>query len=158
MDLPEMKDLYVWIISSTRTVIEERFKELNTRKRFIYFEGDAATKAKNANRIEVRIDMPLVKKTTAKELKIKVEVNILVITFDDKDDNFAHERDIGVAAQLLVDDIAVSQLGSKDSTGAFVGCLQLNDDGVQIQNFGLVDPSLKMQRATAEAHFVFTYY
>jgi hypothetical protein len=107
---------------------------------------------------EIRIDGPILQPYGTKgEWYGEVEININLTV--KKDEKYVHviQDKMGLAVKVLANCIPIRRIGSTDTavdTGVFVAHLQmLPDDNIEVNNFGQVDPTLRIQQASVEAHY-----
>lgn len=126
----------------------------------LFVEGEDDNKPPDPFYIELRIDGPVLKAHGSKGEYIgEIEIN-LIITIK-KDEKYVHllQDKMGLAVQLLNRCIPVRKIGRTTDApdiddGSVVAYLQLNpDEQIDVSNFGQVDPILRVQQASVEAHY-----
>lgn len=130
-------------------------KHFNSKRSDIafYLEGQTRLTQDEVRWFELRLNGPKARPIGSKnEYDFYLEVNVLCQTsFDDKD-VYALKKMLGIAAQALNQDLCVFQYGDDDST--YVGVLQLiAADGIDMHDFGQVDPKIKVVQGSVEAHY-----
>lgn len=150
--------MYVWCVASIRTELNRRIRSSLNPTIAQYYEADIRLTNRSPECLEIRIDGPtLLKAGTKSEILFRVEINILVKSTHNETDLYKHQKNVGIPYFILGTDIAVSELGYADSTKAPVGCFQLVPPGVLVAEHGQVDPSVKLQQATVEAHYEMSF-
>lgn len=144
-----------WVHASVKDYIKTKFAGTP-----LVVEGENDKKPDAPFFIELRIDGPnMVKIGTRTEYMGMVEVNLLLTV--NKDEKYAHilQDKIGLCWEALEACIPIKRVGSTDTavdTGAIVSVLQLIDeDAIEINNFGQVDPNIRIQQASVEGHYRF---
>lgn len=146
--------IYVWCVASIRKELDRRIRSSRNPNIAQYYEADLRLTNRNPECLEIRIDGPTSVRTgTKNEWLYRVEVNILVKTTHNEKDIYHHQKNVAIPFKALSTDISVSELGYPDSSGNYVGCFQLVAPGVMSSEHGQVDPAVKTQQATVEAHY-----
>lgn len=123
-------------------------------------EGEDDRKPDTPFFVELRIDGPVIKAHGTKGEYIgEVEINLTITV--KKDEKYVHliQDKIGLAYNILDQCMPIKKIGNALNTpdiddGSFVTVLQLQPDTVvDISNFGQVDPVLRVQQASVEAHY-----
>jgi hypothetical protein len=125
----------------------------------IFIEGENDRKPEADFWIELRIDGPVIRPVgTNSEYRGEVQVN-MVLTVN-KDEKYVHilQDKVGLAIKVLNQCFEIKKVGSTDPVddGSSVTVLQLMpDQDIDFSNFGQVDPTVRVQQASVEAHYRF---
>lgn len=123
----------------------------------IFVEGENDKDSQHPFYCEIRIDGPTMSPHGSKgEWLGEVEININLTA--KKDEKYVHiiQDKIGLAIKVLNNCIPIKKVGSPQpiDDGSFVTHLQLiPEDDIEVNNFGQVDPTLRIQQASVEAHY-----
>jgi hypothetical protein len=159
MDIPNR--FVTWCFSSISKQIQERFSvEKRDLEIGLWFEFMKDKDNKSPLLIEVRIDGPYFDsgKTSRDSYSCDLEVNLLVKSTLQKEDVYIHQHAVDVALQLICKPFKLFQLGYKDATGEYVGCLEWSrgrNTGPFVSSHGQVDPNSRIYQSTLEAHYTY---
>jgi hypothetical protein len=124
----------------------------------VFLEGtDRDTDDLGLEHVEFRQDGPRIRELNANEYWVWVAINILFKSSMDGT-NF-HNKYVmaGKVVEAFSDTITLFKLGDgpDDDDSAF-GCMVLQDrpNGIQVNHFGQIEQSLRVEQGTVEAHYI----
>lgn len=142
-----------WTHASIKDWIKKKFSGMP-----LIVEGEDDKRPDHPFFGELRIDGPVVMSNGSKgEYLGMVEINMLITV--KKDEKYVHilQDKIGLCLKVLNQCIPIRRIGSLDTTidnGVDVAVLQLVPDSkLDVSNFGQVDPVVRIQQASVEAHY-----
>lgn len=143
-----------WIKSS----LTSHFNTVLSSTLSFYCEGDRRPVTEGNDRVEFRLDGPLITPLSGSYYTFFVEVNLLLTTFTDSKDIYRHERRTGDCVSAFTNSIGVFKYGDDDT---LIDCMNLisgerTSRGIVISNFGLIDPPNKIMQTSVEGHYEFT--
>lgn len=127
----------------------------------LYIEGTDRATALLTDFAEFRMDGPRIKSLGRKLIRLEVTVNILCTSTMDDNDAHKLQKTIGVMTAAFEPVIQAYKFGDGgDDDQSLFACFQrLSDTGnkigfdVRINNFGIIDETLRKQQATLEARY-----
>ena len=103
---------------------------------------------------EVQVDGPLISELSKDYWRLEIEVRILVQTVISPDDLYEHQRNIGIATEILRNDICAYKYGTPGDDSLWTTYLLRHESQpIQVTDFGKVDLAVEVQQATVEAPY-----
>lgn len=124
---------------------------------YLYIEGHDRDTANLVDFAEFRMDGPRIKTIGNSLVRLELTVNILIQSVMDDTDTHKLQRTIGVMTAAFEKKISAFKYGTglNDDQSLFA-CFQLIREGnfdVRVNNFGIIDPTVRKQQATIEARY-----
>lgn len=147
----DFENLPRWIYASASKAISS-----NADSAITFFEGtDKDTEPQEG--AEFRFDGPRLTEWSKGYFEVWVSINILVQTAMNDEDFHQKYRVIGKIINALRQSFSVFRFGDGvDDDDTLVGCMMLIQDKnnrLQVNHFGQISPSLRLEHATVEAHY-----
>lgn len=139
------KNLPRWIWASITRHFDERREGYP-----IFFEGYDRT-INPQDSFEVRMDGPMYSAPSIGSEIIDIHINVLITSIKDDADAHKIHRIVGIVGAAFTSSISIYKLG--DARTTLVGCMILQDPGIDIIHFGLVQPTNNILQATVEASY-----
>jgi len=126
----------------------------------VFIEGQQRNTEEDQVWYELRMDGPLYQQKTTDELRMDVEVNVLVSVVQDSRDIYKIRRHCGLVASMFTSCIPLKRYGDiaddvlNDETQ--IGVLQVRTERREetgINYFGKVRPDTNLEQATVEGHY-----
>jgi hypothetical protein len=135
--------------------IVKHFHDALNAKGYVHVEGRQLPDPDPIPRFEIRIDGPYFNQVSKGCWFLDVEINVLIVTARNARDVYLHQRIVGAAAAAFTDVIEVKKYGDDES---LIGCFQEKsvdkmNERIVISNFGIVDPTNRLNMSTAEGHY-----
>jgi hypothetical protein len=121
----------------------------------VFVEGQHRTNVDFQKIIDIRFDGPYWHELHHNNWKGVVEINNLVSFKMDDSDNYKIWDIIGDVTNTMSKSIEIFNYDNPPISLLSLGCLQRMDnrDDIIVHYFGQVEPNLKLQQATCEAHY-----
>lgn len=128
---------------------------------YLYVDGTDRATANLSDFSEFRMDGPRIKVLGKHLVKLEVTVNILVQATMNDTDIHQFQRTIGVMVAAFEQSISAYRYGTgvNDNDTLFACFQRVSETGskvgfdVRVNNFGIIDPTVRKQQATIEARY-----
>lgn len=127
----------------------QHFEALRQGKPF-YIEGDNRDTATLPSFIEFRIDGPKIYERARNQYTLSVVINVGVQEAMNDTDLYAFDRTMGIVTAAFTRTITVYKRGDGDEV---LGCLTMTREGLRVNDFGIIDKTLRKQQGTQEARY-----